>query len=89
MTSKYQPYPEYKNSDVEWLGRIPEHWISRPLKYITKIRYGIGEPPKYREEGVALIRATNVCSGKISNKNIVFVDPDDIPVNRIVWLKKG
>ena len=24
--SKYQPYPEYKDSGVEWLGEVPEHW---------------------------------------------------------------
>jgi restriction endonuclease S subunit len=23
---KYEPYPEYKNSGVEWLGMIPAHW---------------------------------------------------------------
>ena len=89
MTDKHQTYPEYKNSDVEWLGKIPEHWIATSLKYIAKIRYGIGEPPKYRKKGVALIRATNVCSGRISNKDIVFVDPNDIPTNRVIWLKKG
>ncbi len=24
---KYQPYPDYKDSGVEWLGIIPENWI--------------------------------------------------------------
>ncbi|MNC18486.1 Type-1 restriction enzyme EcoKI specificity protein [compost metagenome] len=24
--TKYKAYPEYKNSGVEWLGKIPEHW---------------------------------------------------------------
>ena len=24
--SKYQPYPEYKDSSVEWLGEVPENW---------------------------------------------------------------
>ncbi|HBW2202505.1 restriction endonuclease subunit S [Klebsiella pneumoniae] len=23
---KYQPYPEYKDSGVEWLGLVPKHW---------------------------------------------------------------
>ena len=22
---KYQPYPDYKDSEVEWLGTIPNH----------------------------------------------------------------
>lgn len=25
-TKRYQPYPEYKDSGVEWLGEIPSHW---------------------------------------------------------------
>lgn len=24
--SRYQPYPSYKDSGVEWLGDVPEHW---------------------------------------------------------------
>ncbi|MGR5116721.1 restriction endonuclease subunit S [Photobacterium damselae] len=38
--SKYQAYPEYKDSDVEWLGRIPNHWNLKPIKYIFKIENG-------------------------------------------------
>ncbi len=26
-------YPAYKDSGVEWLGEVPEHWEVRPLKY--------------------------------------------------------
>ena len=28
-----QPYPAYKDSGVEWLGKVPEHWEVRRLKY--------------------------------------------------------
>lgn len=24
--SHYKPYPAYKDSEVDWLGRVPEHW---------------------------------------------------------------
>ena len=27
---KYQPYPEYKDSGVEWVGEIPKHWNVLP-----------------------------------------------------------
>ncbi len=26
MTSDLKPYPEYKDSDLPWVGKIPEHW---------------------------------------------------------------
>lgn len=28
---KHKPYPAYKDSGVEWLGAIPEHWEVKPL----------------------------------------------------------
>lgn len=31
--SRYQPYPSYKASGVEWLGEVPEHWEAKKLKY--------------------------------------------------------
>ena len=32
--AKYEVYAEYKDSGVEWLGEIPSHWDSKPLKYL-------------------------------------------------------
>ena len=82
-------YPKYKESGVEWLGEVPVHWQITSLKRVTAIRYGVGEPPRYQPEGVRLIRATNVDAGKITEEGMVFVDPADIPKNRIVWLEQG
>lgn len=30
---KYQAYPEYKNSEVDWLKVIPSHWMKRRVKH--------------------------------------------------------
>lgn len=30
---KLKPYPEYKDSGVEWIGEIPQNWEMRRLKY--------------------------------------------------------
>lgn len=78
-----------KDSGVAWLGDVPTHWRCVPLKHLGNIRYGIGEPPRYRDEGTPLIRATNVHAGKIYAEGLVFVSPDDIPSQRIVWLQDG
>jgi type I restriction enzyme S subunit len=32
---KNKAYPKYKDSGVEWLGEIPEHWDIKRLKYIV------------------------------------------------------
>ncbi|MEI6494361.1 MAG: restriction endonuclease subunit S [Verrucomicrobiota bacterium] len=30
MISNLQPYPDYKESEQAWLGRVPQHWELRP-----------------------------------------------------------
>ena len=35
-----RPYPAYKNSGVEWLGEVPEHWQVRRLKTLSDMRSG-------------------------------------------------
>ena len=37
---KYQAYPEYKDSGVEWLGQIPSHWRYIRLKYVADLEGG-------------------------------------------------
>ncbi|EKM0372451.1 restriction endonuclease subunit S [Cronobacter turicensis] len=32
--AKYKAYPEYKDSGVEWLGKIPSGWLLKKAKYI-------------------------------------------------------
>lgn len=36
----YKPYLKYKNSNIPWLGEIPEHWEVRKLKYLSEITTG-------------------------------------------------
>ena len=33
---KIEKYSSYKDSGVEWLGEIPEHWDLKPIKYLKK-----------------------------------------------------
>lgn len=35
--TKYKAYPEYKDSGVEWLGRIPSNWLVIATKYIAQL----------------------------------------------------
>lgn len=38
MIADLKPYPNYKDSGVPWLGKAPEHWGVRRLKYLLKER---------------------------------------------------
>ena len=43
---KYQRYPAYKASGVEWLGDVPEHWTVSRIKYIAPFQVGWTPPTK-------------------------------------------
>ena len=34
---RFQPYPEYKASGIEWLGEVPAHWDVERLKYLATV----------------------------------------------------
>ncbi len=42
---KYPAYPKHKDSGVEWLGEVPEHWEVRRLKLLLSdpLKYGANE----------------------------------------------
>lgn len=44
-TTKYKPYPTYKDSGVEWLGDVPENWEAISLKRVLleSLMYGANE----------------------------------------------
>jgi type I restriction enzyme S subunit len=38
MIAELKPYPRVKDSGVEWLGEVPEHWEVRRSKYLLRER---------------------------------------------------
>lgn len=41
----YKPYPEYKDSGVDYLGKIPKEWKALKFKYLLSesLKYGANE----------------------------------------------
>jgi type I restriction enzyme S subunit len=35
LTKKYEKYPEYKDSGIEWVGKIPSEWSAAPLRSVA------------------------------------------------------
>jgi type I restriction enzyme, S subunit len=67
-------YAKYKDSGVEWLGEVPDHWSLRPLMRLTpdsrQIMYGIVLPGPHVEDGVPIVKG-----GDVSNERL---DPDTL-----------
>lgn len=50
---KHKPYPAYKDSGIKWLGKTPEHWSIKRLRFVARLN-----PSK--SESVGLPRDTEV-----------------------------
>ncbi|MGL3039445.1 restriction endonuclease subunit S [Acinetobacter baumannii] len=42
---QFKQYPSYKNSGVEWLGDVPEHWEVKKIKRISSVKRGASPRP--------------------------------------------
>lgn len=66
VTKGLNPDVPMKNSGVEWLGQVPEHWIvSGFKKYLESIVDYRGKTPEKVDEGVFLVTARNIKNGQI------------------------
>ena len=88
MISYLRPYPTYIPSGTPWLGEVPEHWEVTRLKAVGRIRYGLGQPPRESPTGLPLIRATNVNRGRIVEKDLLRIDPENVPIGRDAILRE-
>ena len=91
VTRGVVPNARLRDSDLSWLGEIPEHWREMHLKRaLTRIDYGISE--SVSDEGnVAVLRMGDIQNGEVVFDNIGFVndvdeelllEPDDLLFNR-------
>lgn len=72
VTKGLNPDAPMKDSGVEWLGDIPEHWDAVPLKHLCNLlKDGTHLPPPRVDLGIPLLSVRNIIDGKF-----VFRDDD-------------
>ena len=80
VTKGLDPDVKMKDSGVEWLGEVPEHWSVKPLKLLVKegstISYGIVQPGEPLDEGVPFVQTTNMSSGDFEIENLQKTTPE-------------
>ena len=78
VTKGLDPNVKMKDSGVEWLGEVPEHWGFSSLNRIAeRVVVGIAEAAThaYAEHGVPILRSTNIrACGEIGGE-ILRIDP--------------
>jgi type I restriction enzyme S subunit len=73
----YKPYPAYKDSGVEWLGLVPEHWQIKRLKHIANVQTGVAKGKDNEGKDiieVPYLRVANVQDGYLSLDDVTTIE---------------
>ncbi|GCL52716.1 restriction modification system DNA specificity domain protein [Microcystis aeruginosa NIES-3806] len=74
VTKGLNPDVPMKDSGVEWLGKIPEHWKVKRLKFLTRqIIDGTHFTPTYAVEGVPFLRVTDIQESVINFEQVKLI----------------
>ena len=82
VTKGCDPSVPMKDSGVEWIGKIPEHWKMLMVKQTAESKYKSFtdgdwiESPAITEEGVRLIQTGNVGIGKYKEKGFRYISEE-------------
>ena len=82
---RWKRYPAYKDSGVEWLGEIPEHWKAIRLRRRCQLQQGLqiaqnerfSEPGDNRFEYIT-IKSINSGSTHVNNKEYIEKPPSSV-----------
>ncbi|MCU4407497.1 restriction endonuclease subunit S [Acinetobacter junii] len=89
VTKGLNPNVPMKDSGVEWLGQVPEHWGITPLKHQVETINGFGfSSNDFCDEGVPFIRAGNIKQKSINNVEI-FLPQEIVNKYKRVILSAG
>ena len=67
VTKGLNPDVPMKDSEVEWLGEVPEHWAVSKLKYYSSIQGGYAfSSDSFTEEGVQILKIGNVYQNRLA-----------------------
>ena len=78
VTRGLDPDVRLKDSDVEWLGKVPEHWEVRKIKHCLSapLAYGVLKPDKFDGPGaVPIIRILDIAAGVIREDRLERISP--------------
>ena len=64
MNTDLTPYPAYKDSDVEWLGKVPEHWEILPNRAVY-------EEVKERDHPEEMMLSVTITRGVIQQRTLL------------------
>lgn len=92
MSKRYQAYPEYKESEVDWVDFFPSHWNRVKLRLITSM-YAGGTPSKnieeYWEDGTIPWLNSGAVNQRLVSKASTFITQDAFINSSAKWIPKN
>lgn len=84
MAGKYRAYSEYKDSGVEWLGKVPSHWILCSFRHCLKgIFNGLTSMQiEESKDTVPVTRIETISTGVIDEDRLGFISSKDAREDR-------
>ena len=88
-----QKYSKYKDSGVEWLGDIPEHWELDRIKNIGTVKARVGwkalKASEYVKSGYFFLSTPNIKKVDIDYKNVNYITKERYYESPEIMLKDG
>src|SRR5690606_34596010 len=91
VTKGINPDVPMKDSGIEWLGEIPEHWEVKRIKHIVS-KVGSGVTPSgganvYQSSGIPLLRSQNIYFESLRLDDVAYITKEihDVMKNSKVY----
>lgn len=80
VTKGINPNVKMKDSGIEWLGEIPEHWEVKRLKSVVS-KVGSGVTPRggaevYQTTGIPLLRSQNIYNDGLKLEDVAYISEE-------------
>jgi type I restriction enzyme, S subunit len=81
VTKGLNPNTQMKDSGIEWLGKVPEHWEVKRLKYVAELIDGDRSSTYPSEQdivdtGIPFLSSKNIVGYKFYNENLRFISKE-------------
>lgn len=74
VTKGLNPKAKFKDSGIEWIGKIPEGWEIKRVKWVGQCIIGLTySPEEVADSGTLVFRASNIQGGRLVYDDNVYV----------------
>ncbi len=83
VTKGLNPNVEMKNSGIEWIGDVPEHWDVKKIKYLSSnFMYGTSVDCNLTDDGYPVLRIPNIDGVTVNFNDLKYTSLDKNEASR-------